>query len=163
MSDPYSNFDPEFAVATLGRALRELLSTFNSSAPEHDADGGEHASWWLMLLPADDDQDDVPLPAALPAAVPTVTVSVGSESTRIEVSRPVSEDASAAEAFRIDGGAGGVIIEGSPYAVPLPAGIIRILTRLVMDLVYNEEHAALERGVCQLCGKGRALPIWRPR
>lgn len=159
MSDPYSNFDPDFAVATLGRALRELLATFSSSAPEHDADGGEYSSWWLMLRPAADDWDE----ALLPAAAPTVTVSVGSESTRIEVSRPVSADASAAEAFRIDGGAGGVIVEGSPYAVQLPAGIVRILTRLVMDLVYCEEHAALERGVCQLCGKGRALSIWRPR
>lgn len=160
MSDPYStpDLDPGFAVATLGEALYTLLSTYGP-LPEYDVHGGERPAWWLMLQMADDDT------APAPASAATVTVSVGSESTRIEVSRPASEDTSAAGAYRIDGGAGGVIIEGSPYAVPLPAEMIRPLTRLVMDLVYNEEHARLEdgRGVCQLCGKGRALPIWRPR
>ncbi|MER5617594.1 hypothetical protein [Streptomyces sp. NPDC002215] len=154
MSDPYSNPDPDFAVADLGRALRELLATFASAAPEHDADGGEHATWWLLLRPVDDDQDDVPLPAA----TPTVTVSVGADSTRIEVNRP-----GGAEAFRLDDGSAGVIVEGSPYAVQLPAGIIRILTRLVMDVLYTEEQSAAHRGLCQMCGRGRALSVWRPR
>ncbi|MFF7258599.1 hypothetical protein [Streptomyces microflavus] len=155
MSDPYSDPDPDFAVATLGRALRELLATFTSAAPEHDADGGEHASWWLLLRPADDDQDDVaPTPVA-----PTVTVSVDAETTRIEVTRrPVEE-----EPFRLDGGAAGVIVEGGPYAVQLPAGIVRILTRLVMDLWHNEQQSTDARGLCQLCGEGRALSVWRPR
>lgn len=160
MSDPYStpDLDPGFAVATLGEALHRLLATYGP-LPEYDVHGGERPAWWLMLQLA----DDADLAPAPPAA--TVTVSVGPESTRIEVARTASEDASAAGAFRMDDGAGGVIIAGSPYAVPLTAEIIRPLTRLVMDLVYNEEHAALEdgRGVCQLCGKGRALPIWRPR
>ncbi|MEU8538091.1 hypothetical protein [Streptomyces parvulus] len=155
MSDPYSHPDPDFAVATLGRALGELLATFTSAAPEHDADGGEHASWWLLLRPADDAQDDAPLPTA----TPTVTVSVDAETTRIEVTRwPVDE-----EPFRLGGGAANVIVEGSPYAVQLPAGIIRILTRLVMDLWHTEDQSAASRGLCQLCGKGPALSIWRPR
>ena len=154
MSDLHNNPDPEFAVATLGRALRELLSTFAPSTPEHDADGGEHASWWLMLRPADDDQDDAPLPAA----TPTVTVFVDEGSTRIEVARPVG-----AEAYRLDDDAAGVIVEGSPYAVQLPAGIIRILTRLVMDLWHHEQQSAAARGLCQMCGQGPALSIWRAR
>ncbi|MEU9778466.1 hypothetical protein [Streptomyces sp. NPDC047968] len=154
MSDPYSHPDPDFAVATLGRALRELLATFVSAAPGHDADGGEHTSWWLVLRPADDDQDDAPLPVA----TPTVTVSVDAESTRIEVTRPVGE-----EGYRLDDGDAGVIGEGSLYAVQLPAGIIRILTRLVMDVFYTEEQSTVARGLCQLCGQGRALSVWRPR
>ncbi|MER5774851.1 hypothetical protein ABT144_11265 [Streptomyces sp. NPDC002039] len=85
MSDLYSNPDPDFAVATLGRALRELLATLNSAAPEHDAYGGEHASWRLMLRPAADDQDDVPAPVpspvAAPAVAPAVAVSVDAGST----------------------------------------------------------------------------------
>jgi hypothetical protein len=90
---------------------------------------------------------------------PTVTVSVDAESTRIEVTRrPVGE-----EAYRLDDAAGGVIIEGSPYAVRLPAGIIRILTRLVMDVFYTEQQSASARGLCQLCGQGPALSVWRPR
>ncbi|MFE5543584.1 hypothetical protein ACFQ71_07160 [Streptomyces sp. NPDC056534] len=158
MSDLYSNPDPDLAVATLARALRELLTKFTSAAPEHDADGGEHASWWLVLRPADDGQydyrDDVP--AAV--AAPTVTVSVDADSTHIEVTHPVGE-----EAYRLDGGAAGVIVAGSPYSVRLPAGSVGILTRLVMDLWHHEQQSANPRGRCQLCGKGRPLSIWRPR
>ncbi|MER5774811.1 hypothetical protein ABT144_11030 [Streptomyces sp. NPDC002039] len=125
MSDLYSNPDPDFAVATLGRALRELLATLNSAAPEHDAYGGEHASWRLMLRPAADDQDDVPAPVpspvAAPAVAPAVAVSVDAGSTRIEVADPVVE-----EAYRFDGSAAGIIAEGGLYAVPLPDGIVRI-------------------------------------
>lgn len=154
MSNLYSNPDPDYAVATLGRALRELLATFIPSAPEHDADGGEYSSWWLMLRPSADDHDDAPLPVS----APTVTVSVDAESTRIEVTHPVDE-----ETYRFHDGAAGVIVAGSPYAVRLPAGIVRILTRLVMDVFYTEQQSAHPRGVCQLCGKGRALSVWRPR
>ncbi|MFE2529049.1 hypothetical protein ACFXEL_33030 [Streptomyces sp. NPDC059382] len=158
MSDLYSNPDPEFAVATLGRALRELLATFISASPEQAVADGEHASWWLVLRPADDGQcggrDDVPAAAA----APTVTVSVDADSTRIEVTHPAGE-----EAYRLDGGPAGVIVAGSPYAVRLPAGSVRILTRLVMDLWHHEQQSAHPRGRCQLCGKGRPLSIWRPR
>ncbi|MFJ8811305.1 hypothetical protein [Streptomyces sp. NPDC102490] len=151
MSDAYSHPDPDFAVATLGRALRELLATFTSAAPEHDADGGEHASWWLLLRPADDHQAD----ALLPVATPTVTVSVDADSTRIEVARPLATEA-------YDDVAGD-IVEGAPYAVQLPAGSVRILTRLVMDLWHQEQQSATARGLCQMCGQGRALSVWRPR
>ncbi|MFF8414701.1 hypothetical protein [Streptomyces omiyaensis] len=154
MSDPYSHPDPDFAVATLGRALHELLATFVSAAPGHDADGGEHTSWWLVLRPVDDDQDDV----LLPAAPPTVTVSVDADATRIEVVRPLAEDV-----HRPYEAAADIVVEGTPYAVRLPAGSIRILTRLVMDLWHQEQQSAEARGVCQLCGQGRALSIWRPR
>ncbi|MFJ7023479.1 MULTISPECIES: hypothetical protein [unclassified Streptomyces] len=154
MSDAYSHPDPDFAVATLGRALRELLATFTSAAPEHDADGGEHASWWLLLRPADDDQHDAPLTAA----TPTVTVTVDADSTRIEVARPLGT-----EAYRLDDGAADVIVEGAPYAVQLPAGSVRILTRLVMDLWHHEQQSADARGLCQMCGRGPALSVWRPR
>lgn len=154
MSDAYSHPDPDFAVATLGRALRELLATFTPAAPEHDADGGEHASWWLLLRPADDDQADAPLPIV----TPTVTVSVDADVTRIEVVRPVGT-----EAYRLDDAAADVVVEGAPYAVQLPAGSVRILTRLVMDLWHQEDQSTAARGVCQLCGQGRALSIWRPR
>ncbi|MEU0743963.1 hypothetical protein [Streptomyces sp. NPDC006134] len=119
MPDAYSHPDPEFTVATLGRALRELLATFISAAPEHDADGGEHTSWWLVLRPADDDQAGALLPTATP--------------------------------------------EGSPYAVQLPAGSVRILTRLVMDLWHHEQQSTDAHGLCQMCGQGRALSVWRPR
>ncbi|MFG2903323.1 hypothetical protein ACGFZH_40380 [Streptomyces zaomyceticus] len=154
MSDPYSNPDPDFAVATLGRALGELLATFNPAAPGHDAGGGEHASWWLVLRPAGGDQDDVPLPVA----TPTVTVSVDADVTRIEVVRPLGEDV-----HRPYEAAADVVVEGAPYAVQLPAGIIRILTRLVMDLWHTEDQSTAARGLCQLCGQGRALSVWRPR
>ncbi|MFE3994989.1 hypothetical protein ACFXPW_25330 [Streptomyces goshikiensis] len=153
MSDLYSNPDPDFAVATLARALRELLITFVSAAPERDADGGGHASWWLVLRPADGGRYDVPAVVAAPA----VTVSVDADSTRIEVTHPVGE-----ETYRPDDGAAGVIVAGSPYAVRVPAGSVRILTRLVMDLWQQEQQSAHPRGRCQLCGKGRALSIWRP-
>ncbi|MFZ3467471.1 hypothetical protein ACODT3_44035 [Streptomyces sp. 4.24] len=158
MSDLYSNPDPDFAVATLGRALRELLDTFTAVAPEQAVDGGEYASWWLVLRPADDgqydDQDDV----TVSVAAPTVTVSVDADSTHIEVTHPVGE-----EAYRLDGGPAGVLFAGSPYSVRLPAGSVRILTRLVMDLWHHEQQSDHPRGRCQLCGKGRPLSIWRPR
>ncbi|MEW2417517.1 hypothetical protein AB0953_27880 [Streptomyces sp. NPDC046866] len=120
MSDLYSHHDLDFAVATLGRALRELLGTFTSAAPERDADGDEHVSWWLMLRPAVDDQEDAPAPAA----APTVTVCVDADSTRIEVTHPVGE-----EAYRLDDRSASAVERRPYYTVPMPAGSTGILTR----------------------------------
>ncbi|MFC9817407.1 hypothetical protein ACFVJM_35755 [Streptomyces virginiae] len=68
-----------------------------------------------------------------PAAPTTVRISVGSLFTDIDVTRP------------------------------LPAELIRPLTRLVMDLVYYQEATQADRGLCQFCGKAGGLSIWRPR
>ncbi|AVZ77989.1 hypothetical protein SLUN_38845 (plasmid) [Streptomyces lunaelactis] len=148
MSDLHSNPDPGFAVATLIEALYALVST-HGPLPYRDIHGGDDADWLLLLRPGQDAADDDP---------GTVTVSVGTEFTHIEVTRHAEEPGEADTLGAFDGRAA--------YEVPLSSDLIRPLTRLVMDLVYTEEQSAPGpgRGVCQLCGgKGRALPIWRER
>ncbi|MCX5278325.1 MULTISPECIES: hypothetical protein [Streptomyces] len=136
--------DPGFAGARLAEALHELVDTYGP-LPDHDIHGGL-TDWRLLLVPPTTATDVVPTGPA------TVTVDVG-----LDVTLTVTAGARPTE--------GAVGIEENPYAIPLPPEILRPLTRLLMDLVYTEEHSAREdgRGVCQLCGKGRALSIWRPR
>ncbi|MFD6915216.1 hypothetical protein [Streptomyces virginiae] len=140
MSDLHRATDHEFAaVATLADALYALVSG-RGPLPSRDIHGDDMAEWTIVLRPAADQVQG-------PAAPTTVRVSVGPQFTDVDVLRP-------AEGFRTSAGV---------REVSLPAELIRPLTRLVMDLVHHEEAAHQDRGLCQFCGKGRALSVWRPR
>ncbi|MFD8992276.1 hypothetical protein ACFVZ4_30045 [Streptomyces goshikiensis] len=134
--------DPGFADARLAEALRELVDTYGP-LPDRDIHGGLN-DWRLLLVPPTAATDVVPTGPA------TVTVDVGLDVTFTVTAgaRPAGE---------------AVAIEENPYAIPLPPEILRPLTRIVMDLVHHEAATREERGLCQFCGKGSGLSIWRPR
>lgn len=134
--------DPGFVGASLAEALHELVDTYGP-LPDHDIHGGL-TDWRLLLVPPTAAIDVVPTGPA------TVTVDVG-----LDVTLTVTAAARPAD--------DAVDIEENPYAIPLPPEILRPLTRLVMDLVHHEAATHEDRGLCQFCGKGSGLSIWRPR
>ncbi|MEV5204196.1 hypothetical protein [Streptomyces sp. NPDC053720] len=141
--------DPGIADARLTEALQVLVDTY-TSLPGHETHSGL-ADWRLLLVPPTTARATAGGGASTGPA--TVTVDVG-----LDVTLTVTAGARPPAGHAVG-------IEENPFEIPLPPAILRPLTRLVMDLFYTEEQSAREdgRGVCQLCGKGRALSIWRPR
>jgi len=133
---PMPDLHPTYAA--LHEALEQLVGS-------HPDSRGEPA-WVLRLESAPPLAAGHELVSETPGLPAIVTVSVGPDTTRVDIAHPVEDDVP------------------PPLTVPLTEAVAERLVPVLRSLVANGIHAFVPGGECVHCdGRGLALPLWRRR